>query len=229
MSTTGTPSGFQGRKARARTALRDALALPKKPDLVCLSHLRWDFVYQRPHHLMSRFARQQRVYFVEEPVFEPEVAAHLTLSITAEGVFVAVPHLPDGHRRRSGRRALREAPRPAAARLERLRALVLHADGARVHAAPRAGRRSSTTAWTSYPRSAGRRRTSSSARPSSSAPPTSSSPAATACYEAKRRTTRTSTRSRAASTSATSARRAACSASPPTRPPIAVRASASSA
>jgi UDP-galactopyranose mutase len=25
--------------------------------LVCFSHLRWDFVYQRPQHLMSRFAR----------------------------------------------------------------------------------------------------------------------------------------------------------------------------
>ena len=37
------------------------------PDLVCLSHLRWDFVYQRPQHLMSRFARDRRVFFVEEP------------------------------------------------------------------------------------------------------------------------------------------------------------------
>jgi UDP-galactopyranose mutase len=68
----------------------------RKPDLVCLSHLRWNFVYQRPHHLMSRFARQQRVYFVEEPVFEPGIAAHLGLSITAEGVFVVVPHMPSG-------------------------------------------------------------------------------------------------------------------------------------
>ena len=121
MSTTGTPSGFQGRKPRARMALRDALALPKKPDLVCLSHLRWDFVYQRPHHLMSRFARQQRVYFVEEPVFEPGVAAHLTLSITAEGVFVAVPHLPEGISD-DGRRAA----------LEKLLGMLLHDSSAYV-------------------------------------------------------------------------------------------------
>ena len=26
-------------------------------DLVCLSHLRWDFVYQRPQHLMTRYGR----------------------------------------------------------------------------------------------------------------------------------------------------------------------------
>ncbi len=38
-------------------------------DLVCLSHLRWDFVYQRPQHLMSRFAKNGRVFFVEEPIF----------------------------------------------------------------------------------------------------------------------------------------------------------------
>ena len=39
-------------------------------DLICFSHLRWSFVFQRPQHLMSRFARHNRVYFVEEPVFE---------------------------------------------------------------------------------------------------------------------------------------------------------------
>ena len=36
-------------------------------DLVCFSHLRWDFVYQRPQHLLSRFARHRRVFFFEEP------------------------------------------------------------------------------------------------------------------------------------------------------------------
>jgi glycosyltransferase involved in cell wall biosynthesis len=37
-------------------------------DIVALSHLRWDFVYQRPQHLLSRAARSHRVLFVEEPV-----------------------------------------------------------------------------------------------------------------------------------------------------------------
>ncbi len=37
-------------------------------DLVCFSHLRWDFVYQRPNHLMARAARDRRVFFVEEPL-----------------------------------------------------------------------------------------------------------------------------------------------------------------
>lgn len=37
-------------------------------DLICISHLRWDFVWQRPQHLLSRLARYYRVFFVEEPV-----------------------------------------------------------------------------------------------------------------------------------------------------------------
>jgi hypothetical protein len=37
-------------------------------DIVALSHLRWDFVYQRPQHLLSRAARRHRVLFVEEAV-----------------------------------------------------------------------------------------------------------------------------------------------------------------
>ncbi|MBE2270530.1 MAG: glycosyltransferase family 1 protein, partial [Anaerolinea sp.] len=37
-------------------------------DLICVSHLRWDFVWQRPQHLLARFARQFRVLYVEEPI-----------------------------------------------------------------------------------------------------------------------------------------------------------------
>lgn len=40
-------------------------------DLVCFSHLQWDFVYQRPNHLMARAARDRRVYFVQEPTDGP--------------------------------------------------------------------------------------------------------------------------------------------------------------
>jgi len=35
--------------------------------LIVFSHLRWDFVYQRPQHLMSRLARHYRIVFIEEP------------------------------------------------------------------------------------------------------------------------------------------------------------------
>ncbi len=36
--------------------------------LVTFSHLRWEFVIQRPQHVMSRIARRRPVLFVEEPV-----------------------------------------------------------------------------------------------------------------------------------------------------------------
>lgn len=35
--------------------------------LICLSHLRWDHVWQRPHHLMARMAQHVPIIFVEEP------------------------------------------------------------------------------------------------------------------------------------------------------------------
>jgi glycosyltransferase involved in cell wall biosynthesis len=64
-------------------------------DLICLSHLRWDFVYQRPQHLMNRFARQCRVFYVEEPIFDSAVP-RLEVSRRPSGVWVVVPHLPRG-------------------------------------------------------------------------------------------------------------------------------------
>jgi UDP-galactopyranose mutase len=64
-------------------------------DLVCLSHLRWDFVYQRPQHLLHRFARERRVFYVEEPVVGAD-RAHLAYTLRDCGVWVVVPHLPSG-------------------------------------------------------------------------------------------------------------------------------------
>jgi glycosyltransferase involved in cell wall biosynthesis len=63
------------------------------PDVVCLSHLRWNFVFQRPQHLMVRCARDRRVYFVEEPVFDDIEAPAVSVDMH-DGVSVVVPHLP---------------------------------------------------------------------------------------------------------------------------------------
>lgn len=67
--------------------------------LLCFSHLRWNFVFQRPQHLMSRFARDMNVVFWEEPI---EIGAHETAFLQvreaadAANVRIAVPHLPKG-------------------------------------------------------------------------------------------------------------------------------------
>lgn len=37
-------------------------------DMVVFCHLRWSFVYQRPQHLISRFAKTHKILFVEEPI-----------------------------------------------------------------------------------------------------------------------------------------------------------------
>lgn len=72
-----------------------AEAVMSPPDLVCLSHLRWDFVYQRPQHLMSRSAERRRTFFIEEPIFD-EGPLRLEMREREGGVYVCVPHLPEG-------------------------------------------------------------------------------------------------------------------------------------
>jgi glycosyltransferase involved in cell wall biosynthesis len=67
-----------------------------RTDVVCLSHLRWAFVFQRPQHLMTRQARSRRVFYVEEPVREAAAAPRLDVREAEAGVRVVVPVLPEG-------------------------------------------------------------------------------------------------------------------------------------
>lgn len=60
--------------------------------ILVFSHLRWDFVYQRPQHLLSWLAKNRKVYFIEEPVHDAETAPFLELTTPAENVVVARPH-----------------------------------------------------------------------------------------------------------------------------------------
>lgn len=60
--------------------------------LICYAHLRWNFVYQRPQHLLSRFASLYLTYYIEEFVLNEEEDGYY-LSTTEEGVQVVVPHL----------------------------------------------------------------------------------------------------------------------------------------
>lgn len=66
-----------------------------REDLVCFSHLRWDFVYQRPHHLMSRAVRARRVYYIEEP---QENAPYPWIETRPDqsGVTIVIPHVTKG-------------------------------------------------------------------------------------------------------------------------------------
>jgi hypothetical protein len=64
--------------------------------VICFSHLRWDFVYQRPQHLMSRLAKCCRIWFVEEPIDVAGDYPRLDIRHEPGGVTVVVPRLPPG-------------------------------------------------------------------------------------------------------------------------------------
>ena len=61
--------------------------------IIVFSHLRWDFVYQRPQHLLSRLAENYKIVFIEEPVF-CEHGSMLESSVPAPNVTVLKPHTP---------------------------------------------------------------------------------------------------------------------------------------
>jgi glycosyltransferase involved in cell wall biosynthesis len=82
----------------------ESAADPSVPDsapttLICFSHLRWNFVFQRPQHLMNRFARDMKVIYWEEPV---DIGRRETAFLQvreahdAPNVRIIVPHLPEG-------------------------------------------------------------------------------------------------------------------------------------
>ncbi len=67
---------------------------PTRPPgtFLCFSHLRWDFVYQRPQHLLSRAAANYRVLFIEEPILG-ESNPHLDIRDDDSGVTVVTPRV----------------------------------------------------------------------------------------------------------------------------------------
>jgi UDP-galactopyranose mutase len=65
----------------------------KDVDIVCFSHLRWNFVFQRPQHILSRAALQNRVFYIEEPINHEGKAEHVVEEY--DGVYRVIPYLPN--------------------------------------------------------------------------------------------------------------------------------------
>jgi UDP-galactopyranose mutase len=84
----------------AFSSANNEIAAPKvskdTADLICLSHLRWNFVFQRPQHLLTRCTQGRRVFFIEEPIFSPDPVGRLDVTKHSSGVWVVVPHLQEG-------------------------------------------------------------------------------------------------------------------------------------
>ncbi|MBB4077620.1 glycosyltransferase involved in cell wall biosynthesis [Lewinella aquimaris] len=70
------------------------LAASRPYDIVVFCHLRWDFVYQRPQHIISRLAQRKRVLLVEEPWHRPEQSGSSLRSVQ-EGLDVLQPNVTD--------------------------------------------------------------------------------------------------------------------------------------
>jgi UDP-galactopyranose mutase len=62
--------------------------------IVAFSHLRWNFVYQRPQHLLSRLAATRPVFFIEEPELDPDGPVRWERSTPQPNVVVLRPRSP---------------------------------------------------------------------------------------------------------------------------------------
>ncbi|MBB6272018.1 hypothetical protein HDF26_002475 [Pedobacter cryoconitis] len=65
-------------------------------NLLCFSHLRWDFLLQRPQQLLLRFSTDTNVYFMENPVFDARERPYFSYGTRSETLWKLVPHLKPG-------------------------------------------------------------------------------------------------------------------------------------
>ncbi|WP_295902763.1 glycosyltransferase [uncultured Bdellovibrio sp.] len=62
-------------------------------DLLVFSHVSWNSEFQRPQHLMTRYARYRRVFFVEPLSYENHEDPFLDLHVLEERLCIVTPHL----------------------------------------------------------------------------------------------------------------------------------------
>lgn len=68
----------------------------KLQHLLCFSHLRWNFVFQRPQHIMTRLSESLRVSYIEEPFFDNEGEPYYDFNKISDTLTVITPHLKAG-------------------------------------------------------------------------------------------------------------------------------------
>lgn len=81
--------------------MADRKSIDKKPPvksslLICFSHLRWNFVHQRPQHILTLASRQHSVIYLEEPIFEEGSHPTVRVSEATPGIKIVTPVLPPG-------------------------------------------------------------------------------------------------------------------------------------
>lgn len=75
--------------------LNGGISLKKEYDLVVFCHLRWEFVTQRPQHLISRIGKDRKALFVEEPIgFDETNKGTANVIQPSENITVIQPRIP---------------------------------------------------------------------------------------------------------------------------------------
>ena len=110
--------GYQLESYRKYSGPRSVVAgnLSAAADILCFSHLRWQFVTQRPQHLLSRAAKDRRVFYWEEPIWhnrgelpmrgDGTPGMHLEITQQGPSLWVVQPHITSGLDSDAGQRAL---------------------------------------------------------------------------------------------------------------------------
>lgn len=78
--------------------IKDSQTLVSEPgikNLICFSHLRWDFVFQRPQHLLTRWGKEMPVYYIEEPMFGNYEVNYLKARSYNDNITIITPHIQE--------------------------------------------------------------------------------------------------------------------------------------
>ncbi|HEX3008380.1 MAG TPA: hypothetical protein VHO90_12285, partial [Bacteroidales bacterium] len=80
---------------KPRQSIQTLVSEPKIKNIICFSHLRWDFVFQRPQHLLTRWSKEMPVYYIEEPVFGDFEVNFLKARVYNENITIITPQIQE--------------------------------------------------------------------------------------------------------------------------------------
>jgi UDP-galactopyranose mutase len=81
------------KKVRKNIPPENSIAAIK--NVICFSHLRWDFVFQRPQHLLTRWAKEVPVYYIEEPILGNYEVNFLKARAYNNNITIITPHIQE--------------------------------------------------------------------------------------------------------------------------------------
>lgn len=68
---------------------------PQYYDMIVFCHLRWQFVYQRPQHIITRLASNMKVLLIEEPIHNDTEDSSGNLIVISKTLNILQPYVKD--------------------------------------------------------------------------------------------------------------------------------------